>query len=61
MDVICFMKKTKPHRDDEAPTIVQTEVSPTLNTFDVGDIRTNIFIVQTVDSDDECQIPLFDL
>lgn len=59
MDAVCFVKTTKPHSKNEAPTIVQSEVSPTLNIFDVGDIRTNVFIVQMVD-DDEQQMSLFD-
>ena len=45
---VCFVKQTKPHSKDEAPTIIQSEIAPTLNTFDVGDTRTNVFIVEPV-------------
>lgn len=41
---VCYAKTTKPHSKDEAPTIKETEISPTLSTFDVGEARTNTFV-----------------
>lgn len=52
IDAVCFIKSTKPHSKDEAPTIIRSEVSPTLNVFDVGDTRTNVFVVQRAEDDD---------
>lgn len=54
IDAVCFVKTTKPHSKDEAPTIIESEVSPTLNIFDVGDTRTNVFIVQMIE-DNDCE------
>ena len=41
-----FCKTTKPHSKDEAPTIEQSDISPTLNQFDTGDTRSNTFIIE---------------
>lgn len=41
---VCYAKTTKPHSKDEAPTIKETEIIPTLSTFDVGEARTNTFV-----------------
>lgn len=40
---VCFCKTTKPHSIEEAPTFTQSDVSPTLNTFDVGESRSNVY------------------
>ena len=41
-----FCKTTKPHSKDEAPTIEQSDISPTLNQFDTGDTRSNTFVIE---------------
>jgi site-specific DNA-cytosine methylase len=43
---VCYVKTTKPHSKDEAPTIEQSDVSPTLNQLDTGDTRSNTFVVE---------------
>lgn len=47
---VCYCKTTKPHSKDEAPTIEQSDISPTLNQFDVGDTRSNTFVVKRGDT-----------
>lgn len=46
-NAFCFSKTTKPHSVHEAPTIIESDISPTLNTFDVGEARTNTFVVES--------------
>ncbi len=41
----CFCKTAKPQRTDEAPKIEHSDISPTLNCFDTGESRTNVFCV----------------
>lgn len=43
---VCYCKTTKPHNKDEAPTIEQSDISPTLNQFDTGDTRSNTFVIE---------------
>ena len=43
VEPVCFCKTTKPHSIEEAPTITQSDVPPTLNTFDVGESRSNVY------------------
>lgn len=45
-DAVCYVKTTKPHSKDEAPTIEQSDISPTLNQFDSGDTRSNTFVIE---------------
>lgn len=45
-EFICYCKTTKPHSKDEAPTIEQSDISPTLNQFDTGDTRSNTFVIE---------------
>jgi len=45
---IIFRKGTRPHSKDEAQTWEQTEVSNTLNTFDVGEARAAELVVTSV-------------
>lgn len=41
---VCYSKSTRPHSADEAPTITESDVSPTLNTFDCGEERASTFV-----------------
>lgn len=43
-----FVKSTKPHSIDEAPTIIESGVSPTLTAFDSAPSRSNVYVVQDV-------------
>lgn len=45
-ETVCYCKTTKPHSKDEAPTIEQSDISPTLNQFDTGDTRSNTFVIE---------------
>ena len=44
-----FVKQTSPHSIDEAPTIVPSDVSPTLNTMDNSETRKSVFVVEDDD------------
>lgn len=49
-DNLIFAKSAHPHSADEAPTIIETDISPTLNGFDQGESRTNVLISSTAAS-----------
>lgn len=45
MIVQTYAVTTRPHSKEEAPTIEQTDIAPTLNTFDIGEVRSTCYAV----------------
>lgn len=41
-----FVKQTRPRNSEEAPTIVESDIAPTLNTFDMGESRASVYCLQ---------------
>lgn len=56
-----FVKTTRPHNKDEAEKWEPGEISPTLNTFDVGESRTNTLVTALTtrcgNTQDDAQVP----
>lgn len=42
---VCYAKTAKPRNADEAPTIVESDIAPTLGTHDISEARQNQYVV----------------
>jgi DNA (cytosine-5)-methyltransferase 1 len=51
-----YVKTTRPHSKDEAPTIIESGISPTLSTFDIGDSRANVYVLENHPQDSRIKI-----
>ena len=53
-EFICYAKTSKPRSADEAPTIVESDIAPTLGTHDVSEARQNQYVVFPGDDTFQC-------
>ena len=44
-EFVCYVKTAKPRIADEAPTIVESDIAPTLGTHDISEARQNQYVV----------------
>ena len=44
-EFVCYAKTAKPRNADEAPTIVESDIAPTLGTHDISEARQNQYVV----------------
>ena len=56
---VCYAKTAKPRNADEAPTIVESDIAPTLGTHDISEARQNQYVLYCgypeKDNDDESE------